>query len=291
MSILVLPVLLLSASAWVNATDTEKSNEAPLAEPNAELEQTSTTKELEQWIEQRRQRMRKEIEKVKEQNDHRTSKDPPSVKSNVEAKGCPKSAPKHDSPIRISNASLSNAGWNLMLDSADELTELEARPVGHSIWVPAQAYDQTFSATFAELPDCASIEVRATTADGRELGPYTLMFDAVKSARKQAMESLRMTPGAWVYVRSYPDADHTIVYFTHLATYRCGLHEVRYSIDNEKLDKRWSLPACSLDDPFSVPRDAEIDISLPERHEFVAVQLVYADESVSDVVIQRRKKQ
>jgi|GEM_PF-2057080 len=191
-------------------------------------------------------------------------------------------------PIHIYTGVRSNSGWTVMLKSGRRLSKIETRPMGHSIWTLAQAYGDSFGAAFAELPPCAKFEVRATTSDGRALGPYVLAFDAMESLRNQAMQSVRTTPGSWAYLRAYPDENHTIVYFSHLVSYRCGLREVRYSIDSETLDKRIQLPPCSFDDPFRASSNNDDLISLPEKHNFVAVQVVYFDNSVSDVVINRR---
>jgi len=234
-------------------------------------------------IERRRQEMRAQAEELKKKNAAASERHAAPAPA-VVFKPCPKRA--DDAPIHIANASLSNAGWHLMLSSNDALTSLDTRPAGHTIWTPAEANGDTFSAAFANLPQCADIEVRATAADGSARGPFTLSFDTVASLRKQAMRSLRSTPGAWIYLRPYPDENHSIIYFTHLASYRCGLHEVRYSIDSEALDRRWPVPACTMD--LALPSDAEDMIELPEKHAFVAVQLVYADDSVSDIVVQRR---
>jgi hypothetical protein len=209
-------------------------------------------------------------------------------KRNAETQEC-RPSPGEVPPLRIYAGVRSNSGWNLMLNSGQSLSKIETRPLGHSIWTPAQVYGDSFGAAFAELPQCAKIEVRATTANNRELGPYVLTFDAMASVRKQAMQSVRTTPGSWAYLRAYPDENHSILYFTHLASYRCGLHEVRYSVDSEALDKRLQLTPCSFDDPFALSADDHsYTISLPEKHDFVAVQVVFVDNTTSDVVIKRR---
>ncbi|HZP67743.1 MAG TPA: hypothetical protein VFB32_15680 [Rudaea sp.] len=244
---------------------------------------------LQQKIEKRREEMRAEAERIRKKNEEEQNAPPPPLPAAEPPKPCLRPVSKSRAPLHLSRGSLSNGGWTIVLSSDVDVATVEARPLGHTIWTPARDYgSNTFGAAFAELPACADLEVRAETADGKTLGPFKIRFDAIASLGEQSMESLRTSPAGWVSLRRYPDENHTIVYFSALYTNRCGLREVRYSIDSEALDKRWPVPPCSLDEPFTAPADSRYDtIRLPEKHDYVAVQLVYADGTVSDVVVKR----
>jgi hypothetical protein len=76
--------------------------------------------------------------------------------------------------------------------------------------------------------------------------------------------------------------------FGELVRRRCALREIRYSIDNRSLDQRFPLPACDFADPSG--GDFTENISWPTLPEFVAVQVVFSDGSVSKVMTARAKR-
>lgn len=198
------------------------------------------------------------------------------VTSKVDAENVP--------PLWIEYGMLSNAGWSISFHSALPLAKVEARLAGESNWTSARAYDRDFVLAFAELADQVLIEVRATAADGRTLGPYQIPFDALASIRKQDMQTLRDIPGAWAGFK-----DHW-VYFGSLYGASCGLREVRYSINSEALDRRFALPPCKLLHHGESPADDSDVLNLPEKPKLVAVQLVFYDGTVSQVVVHRHEE-
>ncbi|WP_272005608.1 hypothetical protein [Roseovarius sp. ZX-A-9] len=52
---------------------------------------------------------------------------------------------------------------------------------------------------------------------------------------------LGMTRGNWVAVREYDGQD--LLYFTHLLSWRCGLHQIRYSLNDGPMQV-WPMPPC-----------------------------------------------
>lgn len=76
MRILVLLVMMFCTPAWAKSPDTEKSSEAPSTVPNTVLAQPPATADMEHTIQQRRQPMREEVERAKEQTNLRTKKIP-----------------------------------------------------------------------------------------------------------------------------------------------------------------------------------------------------------------------
>ncbi len=124
-------------------------------------------------------------------------------------------------------------------------------------------------------------ELRFDDAGGRSHGPYALVFDPQAQAVAETRQILDMTVGSWLSFREHP-AGHRLVYFTHLVSHRNGLREIRYSVDDDSLDKRfritpdWSGPGA--------PRIREGDpimVEIPMTARFVRLQIVYADGSVA----------
>lgn len=52
---------------------------------------------------------------------------------------------------------------------------------------------------------------------------------------------LQATRASWVAVREYEGRD--LVYLTHLLSWRCGLHEIRYAINDGPMQV-WPMPPC-----------------------------------------------
>ncbi len=88
---------------------------------------------------------------------------------------------------------------------------------------------------------------------------------------------LTATKANWIAVREWEGQD--LLYFTQLLSWRCGLHQVRYSVNGQE-PKIWPLPACDTQSytPASIPSDAHIYVSLPlSSVETISVDLLYDD--------------
>ena len=199
-------------------------------------------------------------------------------------------------PVRLVGM-LTNSGWMIYLDVVgparprELFLRWEGEPAFRSTGLQVIRDQQTGAPlprmdieveVDAKLPLAKRrLELRFDDAAGRSHGPYALVFDPLAQAVASTRSVLEATTGSWLSFREYP-AGHRLVYFTHLVSNRNGLREIRYSVDNDALDKRlritpdWSGPGA--------PRIREGDpilVEIPMAARFVNVQIVYADGSVA----------
>ncbi|MCZ4350994.1 hypothetical protein O4H61_00555 [Roseovarius aestuarii] len=99
---------------------------------------------------------------------------------------------------------------------------------------------------------------------------------------------LGMTRANWVAVREYDGQD--LIYFTHLLAWRCGLHEIRYSVNGGPLEL-WAMPPCLLD--TNAPNAIDTDLGLPYiarplgSVSAMQVELLYDDMTTETASFQR----
>lgn len=98
----------------------------------------------------------------------------------------------------------------------------------------------------------------------------------------QEKQILTITRDNWIAFRDYEGRQ--LVYFTHLEAWRCGIAEVRYSINSDALDRTWALQPCDPKNPNAVTSKMPY-ITLPlGTAQSVSVQLTFKDGSTSEVV-------
>ena len=102
---------------------------------------------------------------------------------------------------------------------------------------------------------------------------------------------LGMTKQNWVAVRLYNGND--LVYFTHLLAWRCGLWEIRYSVNNSDDVQSFPMEPCHED---TAQPNAMTDVANflpyvtlpPESVESIYVELVMDDGTTDFAVFQRQ---
>jgi hypothetical protein len=99
---------------------------------------------------------------------------------------------------------------------------------------------------------------------------------------EQLKNVLNMTADNWVAFRNFNGK--TLIYYSHLVSWRCGLKEVRYGVNSREPDQSWPLPECNKMMPNTVPYDAKI-YSTHKLNSVttLSVQVVYDDDTASPV--------
>jgi hypothetical protein len=121
--------------------------------------------------------------------------------------------------------------------------------------------------------------VKYITSSESEHGPYPLVVNAVQYIAAETKAVLELTRNAWVAFREYPEG-RMLLYFTHLVSYKNGLKEIQYSIDNQSLSQHvrftpdWSGPGAP-----GIAEDDETCIEIPMSSIYVEIKLVFIDGS------------
>ena len=99
---------------------------------------------------------------------------------------------------------------------------------------------------------------------------------------------LTATKTAWVAVREYDGND--LLYFTHLAAWRCGLHEIRYGV-NGAAEQVFEVEECYVD--TAQPNAMKMETHLPYvildvgSVDSVSVSLIFDDGTQDSATYQR----
>ncbi len=115
---------------------------------------------------------------------------------------------------------------------------------------------------------------------GEQADVFPINFNphgALADGQKKILEQLWT---AWIAFREW---EGLTVYFTHLISYRCGIAEIRYGLNDDPVDLVWPLPACDETNPHAVPENAKIYTQIPRGTAAMRVQLTYRDGSISQV--------
>ena len=89
----------------------------------------------------------------------------------------------------------------------------------------------------------------------------------------------------WVAFKDHSGGQN--LYFSHLVSWRCGMKEVRYSINSKDLDQVFPLAKCNPQIPNNVPDDPKWILLILERGtaKTVAVQVLFEDDTLSEMAV------
>lgn len=110
---------------------------------------------------------------------------------------------------------------------------------------------------------------------------------AMAQSRVPPPDQMRMMIEAgadqWIAFRDYNGRQ--LIYFTHFVSMKCGIAELRYSVNSTELDQVWPLPDCHEQIPFHVDPETDqiyLDLELGAA-ETVTVLVRYLDGGQSPV--------
>jgi TolA-binding protein len=142
--------------------------------------------------------------------------------------------------------------------------------------------------SFAVPDDTAAgtISVKYTDIRGQENGPFDIRFDpdaALAEGNKQVLDQF------WTSWIAFDASGNTgLVYFTQMLSYRCGIKQVRYSLNGDALDKSLDLPACNAKDPYAMPDNYMPYFKVGKEVTSMSVQVTYTDGTQSPVRVFKR---
>jgi len=183
----------------------------------------------------------------------------------------------------------SNSGWMVNVSLPEAATQFGYR-VGEtgSFTDPGfiDALDQRTGArmpkTYFEMPpDQGKTTIYVTWRDkrGEQAEVFPINFDPTGALAGEQKSLLEQFWTSWIAFREFQGMK---VYFTHLITYRCAIHEVRYGYDDGPTDKVFALPPCDPADPHGVPEKATIWMNVPPKTAAMSVKLTYVDGTQSE---------
>lgn len=158
--------------------------------------------------------------------------------------------------------SLSNSGWHLNLQANEPVRRVFYREgpgqalvdMGQDVGMDRET-GEPIARTSVSLPrkiDLSSIEFFYDDLSHMRRGPVKLeseLTNPVRAVARLQKRTLEETGNSWVAFRH----DMPIVYFTHLASYRCAIRELRWGWGGA-LDRILELAPCDPEEPFGVGR-------------------------------------
>jgi hypothetical protein len=136
--------------------------------------------------------------------------------------------------------------------------------------------------THVPLPNLApgehTIEVKYTDKNEKTNGPYALKFSTGDEQLAQGKMMLNMTAGSWLMFRDYDGK--VLLYFSGLLSYRPIIKEIRYSVNDEKLDRTFKFKPS--DKMYEIGDELPY-LAVPPDSQFANVQVTYKDGTMSPV--------
>ena len=127
-------------------------------------------------------------------------------------------------------------------------------------------------------PGAHTIAVKYTDKNGQTNGPYTLKFSTADEQLAQGKMMLNSVSGSWLAFRDYDGK--VLLYFSALMSYRPVIKEIRYSLNNDSVDKVFQFKPS--DKMFEVG-DEQLFLSVPRDTKFASVQVTFKDGTKSPV--------
>lgn len=195
-----------------------------------------------------------------------------------------------ETPVRLMHQQ-SNLGWMIILTLADYdakeiFTKLDEAADFKSTGTQAMINPRTglpmpgMTLTFANL-SAGDHVLHVQYKDTKDVmnGPYHIPFNTDDAILASTKPILVMTAPSWVAIQN------GFIYFSQVLSFRQALKEIRYSINDDSLDKTFPFkPHEGTSTPDLSDDKYPIYIKAPAGTKFVSIQLTYKDNEKSDVV-------
>lgn len=196
-----------------------------------------------------------------------------------------------EKPVSV-NWMKSNAGWTATMMIAEPASEvfyrLDSEPsfksTGHTQIMHPQT-GKPMPVMFVSFPFTGKplkLWVKYKDRQGREMGPWDFALDPDGEAGRGDKDILEMTKTSWVSFREFDGK--TLVYFTHLMSWRGGINRIYYGVDKKNPDREFKFPPHKGAGTASITEDVPVYVEVPSGVKFVTVRVVYFDRTRSDVV-------
>jgi hypothetical protein len=131
-------------------------------------------------------------------------------------------------------------------------------------------------------PGNHAMEVRYVDMTDKLNGPFKVSFNTESATLAMGKQVLGSLTNSWISLRDYDGK--LLCYFTTLLSYRSSLKSIRYSLDNDALDKNFPFkqPAPGQS-PYEIGPNDTVYLTLPKATRSVSVQLEFADGTMSEV--------
>jgi hypothetical protein len=186
----------------------------------------------------------------------------------------------------------SNAGWTATMIIAEPAIEVSYRLDSDRSFKSTGFTQITHPQTGKPMPVMFTsfpftgkplkLWVKYKDRQGREMGPWVFTLDPGGEAGRGDKDILEMTKTSWISLREFDGK--TLVYFTHLMSWRGGISRIYYGVDKETPDKEFKFPPHKGAGTALITEDVPVYVEVPSGVKFVTVRVVYFDRTQSDVV-------
>jgi hypothetical protein len=183
-----------------------------------------------------------------------------------------------------------NQGWILVFVVTEATQEILVAQQGQApvgLGVGANINIQTgrpMANSMLNLPEGTPkqvLQVSYRDGSGALRGPFPIPFDPEVALNAATKEMLEATATSWLSFREYEG--RRLMYWSQIASNRCGLAEVRYGLNAAAPDRVLAMPACDPAAPGEI-RGFQPMLEVPRDTRFATMQLRYRDGTQSRVV-------
>ena len=126
-----------------------------------------------------------------------------------------------------------------------------------------------------EMPpgaQAAKLHIRYRDSNDIEQGPYILEFEPRGALIRSQRDILERFSSSWV-VFGGEHVQASLLYFTHLLSYRCAISKAIIGFGDGALDRELPIPPCNMNDPHSIGDGIKVYLTIPRDLQNVRVQL------------------